>query len=484
MLQFVLPNGVVNRPLSGLETAQFAGAIVAWSVLCLSGIALITPKQLMASKARPGLLLAIAAILFAGLTNETYAITGLLEAPRVAFEEATLNLTVWFYELSGRPTPHLSFDDGVPTMRASGFAILIGQSCMGYQGVASASVLLGSYIAIEWRRLNVARAVCLVVAAVVATFVLNSARIAMLFYIGEEISPEVAVNGFHSNFGTFALFLISFVSIMSMEFSFFRRGTGQTAKQASSRDHSVALAGAAKFMFPLTVYLVSAMVIGLFSGEFNWFYPAPVAVGCMTLWIMRQHFTDVFAQRVNPEGVLAGMLAFAIWVALIPVDAERHTLLTGTLTEAPMWLAAVWVVFRVFGSSIVVPIVEELAFRGGLQPVLQDIIPESCPNHLRTILAVLGSAIAFGLLHSDILAGILVGILYGGVVWRTGKVLDAIVAHAITNFLICVLVLAMTKLSVTVMRYPTEGNCGPSEDEHPMTPYCLPLDTSMLMAAP
>ena len=137
------------------------------------------------------------------------------------------------------------------------------------------------------------------------------------------------------------------------------------------------------------------------------------------------------------------MLAFAIWVALIPVDAERHTLLTGMLTEAPMWLAAVWVVFRVFGSSIVVPIVEELAFRGGLQPVLQDIIPESCPNHLRTILAVLGSAIAFGLLHSDILAGILVGILYGGVVWRTGKVLDAIVAHAITNFLICVLVLGV-----------------------------------------
>ncbi len=64
---------------------------------------------------------------------------------------------------------------------------------------------------------------------------------------------------------------------------------------------------------------------------------------------------------------------------------------------------------------------------------------------LRTfrVAAVLVSSAAFGLLHGDRwLAGTLAGVLYAIAVVRRGRIGDAVVAHATTNGLLALWVLA------------------------------------------
>lgn len=100
-----------------------------------------------------------------------------------------------------------------------------------------------------------------------------------------------------------------------------------------------------------------------------------------------------------------------------------------------------WIVVRVLGSSIVVPVLEELAFRAGLQRIPARAAEPHLGVSAATVLAV--SSLAFGLMHADILVATLAGLAYGALAAWRGRIGDAIIAHAVTNFLISVHVLAL-----------------------------------------
>jgi CAAX prenyl protease-like protein len=97
-----------------------------------------------------------------------------------------------------------------------------------------------------------------------------------------------------------------------------------------------------------------------------------------------------------------------------------------------------WVLCRAIGFVVITPLAEELAFRGYLMRRLISSDYESVPPGRFTWLSFLGSSVLFGLMHGEWLAGILAGMAYGLVVVRTGRVRDAVVAHAVTNGLLLV----------------------------------------------
>ena len=110
--------------------------------------------------------------------------------------------------------------------------------------------------------------------------------------------------------------------------------------------------------------------------------------------------------------------------------------------EKIVWDAVltVWLIFRVFGSVITVPIAEELAFRGYvLRRLISADFDRISPRF--TWLSFLLSSFLFGALHGRWLAGTIAGMFYAWAMYRRGKVADAIMAHAITNALIAVEVL-------------------------------------------
>jgi CAAX prenyl protease-like protein len=128
--------------------------------------------------------------------------------------------------------------------------------------------------------------------------------------------------------------------------------------------------------------------------------------------------------------------------------APRGTELARGLEGVPAGLAALWLVFRVAGSVVAVPLAEELAFRGYLTRRLIARDFQSVAPGRFTWLSFLVSSGLFGLLHGRWLAGTLVGMLYALALYRRGKVGDAVLAHATTNVLLAVYVLTTENWSL------------------------------------
>jgi CAAX prenyl protease-like protein len=100
-----------------------------------------------------------------------------------------------------------------------------------------------------------------------------------------------------------------------------------------------------------------------------------------------------------------------------------------------------WILFRVLGAVITVPLAEELAFRGYLLRKLIASDFGSVPFDSFTWTSFIVSSLAFGALHQSWVAGILAGTLFALAMYRRGRLADAIAAHATANVLLAVYVL-------------------------------------------
>jgi CAAX prenyl protease-like protein len=94
--------------------------------------------------------------------------------------------------------------------------------------------------------------------------------------------------------------------------------------------------------------------------------------------------------------------------------------------------------FRLLGFSIVVPVLEELAFRGGLMRLIGGRLSPLTGQRTAAWIALALSSLAFGVMHADLLAGTLAGASFGLLAMRSGRIGDAIIAHSVTNFLLAV----------------------------------------------
>ena len=88
------------------------------------------------------------------------------------------------------------------------------------------------------------------------------------------------------------------------------------------------------------------------------------------------------------------------------------------------------------GTAVVVPIAEELAFRGYLARRLIHASFQRVPVGSFTMVSFLGSSFLFGMAHEEWLLGIFAGMAYAAVLYRRRNLADAIVAHGVTNALL------------------------------------------------
>jgi CAAX prenyl protease-like protein len=154
--------------------------------------------------------------------------------------------------------------------------------------------------------------------------------------------------------------------------------------------------------------------------------------------------------RVSPVAVAIGAVAFAAWMVLTHVTTDAsgaHVAPPNSQQFDPYQLgqpsAALWLLCRVIGSVVTVPIAEELFFRGFVirRCIAED--TESVPEGQFSWFSVLASSAAFGFLHGDAwLAGIVAGMLFAAALYGRRRLCDAVVAHATTNALLSGYVLA------------------------------------------
>jgi exosortase E/protease (VPEID-CTERM system) len=321
------------------------------------------------------------------------------------------------------------------------FAVKIFPACAGYEGIGLISVFVGSYLWLFRDNLRFPQAFILAPCGILAIWLVNAVRITLLVLFGTYISPQIALGGFHSSTGWIGFLAVALITVaVSRAPPFLAIRPSEGKPKAQGHDPTAA------YLAPLIALLALILFTGAFSTGFDWFYPVRVLGTAAALWFFwRSRVTRLhFASLWSGKAIGIGALVFVVWTGLewAMGKADKSPILPDSLEETHAGFAAAWLMFRVLGSVITVPIAEELAFRGYvLRRLISSDFDQVSPRFAwRSFLL---SSFLFGALHGRWVAGTVSGMFYAWAMYRRGRVGDAIMAHATTNALIAADVLLL-----------------------------------------
>lgn len=201
------------------------------------------------------------------------------------------------------------------------------------------------------------------------------------------------------------------------------------------------------YIAPLAVYLVGTSLAASWADYYPAAYAGVVAVTALvTVWALRQ-ITVIRPHRRVGLGVLVGLIGIAVWIGLSRLGLEAR------LTESfPNWLQPqsrvgfdpfselsraeyswAFVLVRMVGLAVLVPIAEEVFWRGFL---LRWIISDRWREvpigqfELKSFLIV---TLLFTLAHPEWFAAAVYAILLNALLYWTKDLWQCIVAHAVSN---------------------------------------------------
>jgi exosortase E/protease (VPEID-CTERM system) len=416
-----------------------AGSAVAL-VWGLSGLAAFLAAALVALPARmwAKLLRATSGAWLFGLAASVAAVA-LTGAARSFWRPAaslTYSLTAWLLRLFFHD---VHSDPARLVIGAGSFEVQIAPECSGLEGMALVLVFASAWLWFFRREYRFPRALTLIPAGLAAIWLLNAVRIAALTAIGRAGFEGVAAGGFHSQAGW-----IAFVSV-SLALCW---GSGRIAWMRAAPLGSTAPASAATgdwaapWLMPFLAILAAGLLSRAVSDAFEWLYPLRVLAAVAALWRYRAEYRRI-DWRIGWAAPAAGVAVCALWLALERFwPAPADVTLSGALASLPLALRIGWIAARVLGTSITVPLAEELAFRGFLLRRLVSADFTAVDPRRFHAWAWLASSVAFGMMHGDRwLAGSVAGVGYAWAYRRRGSLGDAAAAHGVTNAMLSAWVL-------------------------------------------
>jgi len=309
---------------------------------------------------------------------------------------------------------------------ARGFTVEVNRQCSGYEGIGLACIALGAWFALERTRFRFPHVLILLPVAVALVWLANAARIAALVFVGAHWSEGIALGGFHSYAGAILF------SCVVLATAWVANRSPTFSKVAPPRSAGNGHNPAAPYLVPILVMTAATLVIGLLSRDGdNMFLPLRTLAGLAALLCFSSHARG-WRGSFGATPVLVGAAIAALWVAL-----------TGTLDDpslrpsavSPAWRVP-WLMCRLLGAIVVIPIAEELAFRGYLARRLMDHDFSAVRYTDLSWPAIVISSLIFGVLHQTILAATLAGVCFALAARHRGHLSDAILAHMVTNALL------------------------------------------------
>lgn len=303
---------------------------------------------------------------------------------------------------------------------ANGFLVTVADSCSGIEGLALITAFLALY-AVLFRDMLYMGRFWLVVwpVALLLSLLLNVLRITALIMIGGHLSPELAVNGFHSFAGWLFFTALSIGVLIAVNRIRWLQKDGQQLKTPLADDDF-----AARIM-PFIIFMLSGIIVQAFWSAPELGYPLQVVLMAAALWWYRTPLA-AYLQRPSTTSVLAGLVVGVIWVALAP-EPEPGSPALAALSAGGLLL---WGGIRIIGTVALVPLIEELFFRGYIVARLDTGSVQS------KVLAVAVSTALFALLHGRWIEAGLAGLVFALLYMQRGRLIDAIAAHAIANTVI------------------------------------------------
>jgi exosortase E/protease (VPEID-CTERM system) len=329
-------------------------------------------------------------------------------------------------------------DPGQSLLGTPRFVVRIAPACSGLEGIALICAFVAVYLWLYRSEYRFPAALVLLPIAIASIWILNAVRITALILIGQWYSA-VAVAGFHTVAGWIFFNLTAFGLVSMSRHARWVMRTDDTEANVIREPVSTANP-ALPYLAPLLSMIGVAMLIAPFSEGFDAGYPVRVIVVAVVLLCYRDRIGTALV-GISWASVAIGTLCFLLWIFLAHPDGAAAAAIASHLHSLPTTARTGWLLFRVLGAVLTVPLAEELAFRGYLLRKLVASDFESVPFDSFTWTSFIVSSLAFGALHQSWVAGILAGTLFALAMYRRGRLADAIGAHATANALLAIYVI-------------------------------------------
>lgn len=189
-------------------------------------------------------------------------------------------------------------------------------------------------------------------------------------------------------------------------------------------------------------------------------YTLKIALTVTAMWFVLPGYR-AFPLRINGWSILVGVLGVAVWVGLCELQWEQRLLPRlglgwlvdmgarsaynpfAELRAYPAVCAWSFLAVRFVGLALVVPVIEEFLLRGFLMRFVMAPEWQKIPFGQVTPMAVVVGLLFPMLMHpGELLAAAVWFSLITLLMVKTKRIWDCVVAHAITNFLLGVYVVA------------------------------------------
>lgn len=338
--------------------------------------------------------------------------------------------------------PAVVVDVVARTISVGEFTAWINDACSGSEGLVLVTGFLTLYLWLLRSELRFPAALLLYPIGFGASFLFNAIRISALTSIGGHYSEELASQGFHSQAGWIAFLLVTF-GLMWLSLGLFQRHPSSTLQRSA---RSQRYTETSTHLLPFVALMLGSMAMAVSAPLDRPVYIVKAGAVAAALWAVR-HAYAIWWPHISSLSVAAGLAVGAAWIATDPGQANASGLGTWLAEIGPL-LALFWLSIRAVGTIVLVPIAEELAFRGYIyrRMISRDFFAVS-PAAFSWV-ALLASSLLFGALHERWLAAALSGIAFALVMLRAGRLGAAVTAHAVANALIFIWALAFRQWSL------------------------------------
>ena len=213
------------------------------------------------------------------------------------------------------------------------------------------------------------------------------------------------------------------------------------------------------YVLPLIVFGAFLLLETYWPEAKWWLYPAKTLATGICLWLLRREF-KILSWRWSWLAILIGVVVAFQWVGMEEVFRKYWQypplpVLGGKGTWAEEYFNPqvyfggrnpsfwIWIAIRMTGAVIVVPIMEELFWRGFMLRFFESRFRYFEKIQLGefgwySCLAVAG---LFALTHSWYISAFVCALLYNWLIYKTKSILACVVAHGLTNLLLWVYIL-------------------------------------------
>ncbi|MCX7886507.1 MAG: CAAX prenyl protease-related protein [Verrucomicrobiae bacterium] len=180
------------------------------------------------------------------------------------------------------------------------------------------------------------------------------------------------------------------------------------------------------YVVPMAAYLLVTLAES--SENVVYLYPLKTVLVAALLWMFRNRYEEL-TPSFSVLDVAVGLVAIGFWILLDPFYPKLGGA-GGQFDPSGRWA---FIFFRVCGAVLVVPLMEELFWRGFFIRWLVNEEFKKVPVGHFTPASFAITTVLFGVEHREWLAGLICGAFYNWLYYRRKSVFACVTAHATSN---------------------------------------------------